>query len=331
MRVKYYYSIYGPLLKKFIGYKKGLGYRYVAEESLAFWFDKAVLDMELDTIGLTKDQVETICTFNPNLSTKTKLIKTSFVRQFSIFLQDSGYKSFLPKIPPHHNTYMPYIFSKKEMDAIFNACDNYQTNFHNGTTYLFTIPTLIRMLYGTGLRIGEALKLTLNDIDLQNNCLTLRGCKNGKDRLIPLSDSLAEVCRHYYEYRMSRQFVKHVDSFFVSHAGYPFSRNHVVYYWFRKILFIAGISHGGKGAGPRLHDLRHTFSVHSLLAMSESGVDLYYSLPVLSTYLGHQTLRSTDKYVRLTAEMYPELVKKINESHPNLFPKTFKNANDETN
>ena len=61
----------------------------------------------------------------------------------------------------------------------------------------------------------------------------------------------------------------------------------------------------------RLHDLRHTFAVHSLAKMAEEGMDLYCSLPILSTYLGHQSLRATNNYVRLTSEMYPELIRKI--------------------
>jgi integrase len=57
-----------------------------------------------------------------------------------------------------------------------------------------------------------------------------------------------------------------------------------------------------------VHDLRHTFAVHSLVKMAKSGLDLYYSLPLLSTFLGHRSLSATDQYVRLTAEMYPDLL-----------------------
>jgi len=93
-----------------------------------------------------------------------------------------------------------------------------------------------------------------------------------------------------------------------------------VYHWFRKILYKAKISHGGRGNGPRIHDLRHTFSVHSMVKMSESGLDLYYSLPILSEYLGHKSLESTEKYVRLTALMYPDIVKKADKICGYVFP-----------
>lgn len=71
----------------------------------------------------------------------------------------------------------------------------------------------------------------------------------------------------------------------------------------------------------RLHDLRHTFAVHSLAKMAEEGMDLYCSLPILSTYLGHQSLRATNNYVRLTSEMYPELIRKIDIIGFDIFPK----------
>ena len=64
----------------------------------------------------------------------------------------------------------------------------------------------------------------------------------------------------------------------------------------------SGISHGGKGRGPRLHDLRHTFAVHSVNQMVRQGVYLYRSLPILSIYLGHASVQATERYVRLTEE-----------------------------
>lgn len=78
--------------------------------------------------------------------------------------------------------------------------------------------------------------------------------------------------------------------------------------------------------------IRHTFSVHSLVSMSESELDLYYALPILSTYLGHQSLDATDMYVRLTAEMYPDLIKKTSNICSSVFPVIDINpGNDETN
>ena len=87
------------------------------------------------------------------------------------------------------------------------------------------------------------------------------------------------------------------------------------------------VRYSGKQTSPiedrdkaRLHDLRHAFSVHSFVAMAESGLDLYYSLPLLSEYLGHQSLEATDKYVRLTSDMYPKLLSNVNTICSYAFP-----------
>ena len=86
----------------------------------------------------------------------------------------------------------------------------------------------------------------------------------------------------------------------------------------------SNIQYLGKNKGPRVHDLRHTFAVNSLVKMVEAGLDLYVSLPILSTYLGHQSIESTNRYVRLTSMLFPDLMNDIDYSLIDVFPK-FKN------
>ena len=149
--------------------------------------------------------------------------------------------------------------------------------------------------------------------------------------MVPLSDSLAKACEEYFMYRNQFPSIRKENWFFIKPDGSQMNQGSA-YRWFRRILFSANISHGGRGRGPRLHDLRHTFSVHSLVSMSESELDLYYALPILSTYLGHQSLDATDMYVRLTAEMYPDLIKKTSKICSSVFPVIDTNpGNDETN
>ena len=136
--------------------------------------------------------------------------------------------------------------------------------------------------------------------------------------MLPLSNTLIQVCIQYKKHFPIKQ--KNNDYFYMQKNHCSYSSN-TIYKWFRKILWKAGIPHGGKGKGPRVHDFRHTFSVHSLVEMSKKELDLYYSLPILSKYLGHNSLEATDKYVRLTAEMYPELIKEVNSLCSYVFPK----------
>jgi integrase len=162
------------------------------------------------------------------------------------------------------------------------------------------------------------LSLQNKDVNLSDNYLVLRDSKNGKERMIPISDSLSGVCKEYQKHRDLLPFsLSKNDYFFVSLNG-SVSKSDIVYRWFQKILGKAGIRRDSHG--PRLHDLRHTFSVHALATMAESGIDLYCSLPILSTYLGHQSLEATNSYVRLTSEMYPGLLKDVNMICFNVFP-----------
>jgi integrase len=213
---------------------------------------------------------------------------------------------------------------------IFQITDQLRDDRSRPRSALFCMPVLLRVLYATGIRVGEALNLNLDDVDLEKKCFILRGCKNGEDRMIPISDSLAGVCGDYLSRWNLISANKDNRYFFISRQGYPV-RQDSCYDWWRKILFLAGIPHQGRGAGPRLHDLRHTFSVHALAKLGKQEIDLYYALPILSTYLGHKSLSSTDKYVRLTADMYPSLVDRMNRAYPFLYPQINENQKYETN
>jgi integrase/recombinase XerD len=184
---------------------------------------------------------------------------------------------------------------------------------------IIILPALIRLLYATGLRISEALSLKERDINLDDRVIIVRDSKNGKERLIPVSLSLSKVLKEYLGYKLRLPIKIPANGyFFVSLCGSNCKRDDVDK-WFKKVLKAANVMRNPQG--PRLHDLRHTFSVHSLAAMAEQGIDLYCSLPTLSAYLGHQSLEATDAYVRLTAEMYPGLIKDVDLICLNVFPK----------
>jgi len=110
-----------------------------------------------------------------------------------------------------------------------------------------------------------------------------------------------------------------VNYFFLKRDRTAIAAN-TVYKNFRKILWKSGTSHGGKGRGPRLHDFRHTFAVHSLNQMVQKKVELYCALPILSTYLGHASIAATERYVRLTAEVYPEILSTVSATCAYIFP-----------
>jgi site-specific recombinase XerD len=316
---RHFYSIYGPSIINFLSLKRSLGFKYEAGEYELAKFDKIAFQREEVALGITRELANAVCKIQPNESDKSRNNRIQILRQFAIFLSDMGYPSHVVDLPPFKSSYTPYIFTKEEILRFFSVCDQLKSNNRNPKTGMFFLPVLYRLLYATGIRIGEALSLSMNDVDVKNNYLKVRDSKNGKERLIPFSESMSLALQDYLKYRRQKPVRKDIDHLFVNSEG-GITTTYLPYKWFRKILFKSGISHAGRGAGPRLHDFRHTFSVHSLAAMSEKGVDLYYTLPILSTYLGHQSLTATDKYVRLTAEMYPSLIENVNKVCPHIFP-----------
>ena len=327
---RYYYSVFGPYIVQFTELKHSLGYKYRYADYALSLFDHLALEKDVFEIEVTKELADEYCKKRPNETAKTRYNRIQILSQFVRFLCGLGFRSHIPKMPKFKSTFTPYIFSRDQVQTIFRVSDELAPSRNRNST-VFAIPVLIRLLYGTGIRIGEALNLACNDINLRDKYLVLRNTKNGKDRMVPLSDSLSNVCEKYLMYRNLFPSLRKENRFFIKPDGSSM-RCGGAYNWFRKILFVANISHGGRGHGPRLHDLRHTFSVHSLATMSDSELDLYYALPLLSTYLGHQSLEATEKYVRLTAEMYPDLIKKTSNICSSVFPVIHINkGNDEPN
>lgn len=316
---KMYYSVFGPFIVQFLELKNNLGYKYHEGSWALSLFDRLALGKGIDRVEISKELAEEYSAIRPNEKGKTRNNRVIIVAQFARFLNDLGFHCFLPKCGPFKNTFVPYIFSRDQMRAIFTQCDKLKLFARNRNSAVYAIPAIMRLLYGTGLRVSEAVNLKYDDVDLTDKKLIIRQTKSNIDRMVPISGSLAKVLGGYILCRKRIPAIKKADTFFLKPDGTPINMDSV-YRWFRRIIYKANIPYRGRGLGPRLHDLRHTFCVHSLASMSESGLDLYYSLPVLSNYLGHQTLRGTDIYVRLTAEMFPRLLKKSSFVCARVFP-----------
>jgi integrase len=327
---KKFSSVYGSHIKNFIEMKRAFGFKYIAETRVLSYVDTLAVKRKETSRGITKKFAEEWSQKQLNESERYRYARVRTLAQFSSHLNDLGIQSYIPKLPPYpKNNFIPYIYSVEEMGSLFKACDELRLVQANKDTCLFCFPVLFRLLYATGLRISEALALRDEDVNLDANCLHVKDCKNGKERIIPISDSLSFVCKEYTKYRKQLPAEKVKSGyFFVKPDGSKVNALSRVHYWFRKCLMKVGIPYVGKHHGPRIHDLRHTFAVHSLVSMVEAGMDLYVSLPILSNYLGHQSLNATEHYVRLTANMYPDLINDMNMMCLDVFPKFRNYEND---
>lgn len=206
-----------------------------------------------------------------------------------------------PKSPPRTP---PYIYSRAELRRLFDL-SNVKIS-RRGAVQLdaVTFRTLLLLLYGAGLRFSEATRLTLADVDLVENVLTIRATKFYKSRLVPIGPQLAKVLTNYMPLRRCGGLAQDETSFLVANRDGTRLASSTVQAAFDALRRIAGI-HGTAGGRqiPRLHDLRHSFAVHSLTAWYRQGADVQRLLPVLSTYLGHSDLEGTKVYLSMTPEL----------------------------
>jgi integrase/recombinase XerD len=210
----------------------------------------------------------------------------------------------LPLAPPKYTSgFVPHIYSRQEIKALLDAvplCQRNRMCFLSAETFR----ALLLLLYGTGMRVGEALRLPLTDVDLSNRVIIIRGSKFHKSRLVPLGRDVHQVLVHYVASPARRQGIE--QPLFQSRLREEINYQ-VVAIGFRRLRRIAGISRpDAYPYQPRIHDLRHTFAVHRVLAWYRNGDDVQCLIPALSTYLGHVDLSSTQRYLTMTPELLSE-------------------------
>lgn len=190
----------------------------------------------------------------------------------------------------------PFIFSSADIDTLLTGAQRLRTRFASATHH-----TLIGLLAATGMRVGEAIRLDRGDIDETDAVLTIRESKFGKSRLVPVQPSVLAALHGYARLRDTVHRESTTVSFFVSIRGnrmvYP-----TVHAVFRNLCDSAEIGTRAT-CRPRIHDLRHTFAVRTLLGWYRAGEDVDAHLPVLSTYLGHRDPRWTYWYLSAAPEL----------------------------
>lgn len=300
--------------------RHNLGFKSVSMESSLSAFDRFSASKGLEEVTIPQALAQEWCCRRGGEANDTWSHRVNFLRQFSVYLHNLGFETYIPlKMPSSERSgFVPYIYTDDEISAIFKAADNLRLYDRHMNTNLFIMPVLVRILFATGIRIGEAIRLKMEDVNMESGYFILRDCKNGKDRIIPFSDSLSVVLHQYFKYR--DKLPRKNEYVLIKPDGEPCCKYRFSYYWWNQILFVSGIQRRGKIAGPRIQDARHSFCIKSMRRLAANGKDLYYSLPVLSTYMGHTSVASTDRYVRMTSEMYPELLGKIDSVCSYIFP-----------
>ena len=205
-------------------------------------------------------------------------------------------KALLPNVAPRRAT--PYLYSDAEINALIAAAETLSRPLEAAT-----MATVIGLLAVTGMRVGEVIGLDRTDVDCTEGLLTVRNGKFGNSRELPLHPTTVEALCRYVRQRKRLAPRSSAASFFVSPGGTRLSYGNVSYP-FAKLRRAAGITQRPSGRLPRIHDLRHTFAVNTLVRWYRQDLDIVSQLPALSTYLGHCNPAGTYWYLSATPELF---------------------------
>ena len=310
-------------IEAYIEWRQAHGAKFVTGAQVLRLFHQSIGE-EISCDGVTTAQIRVFLSGNGSL-TRTRANKYGALASFFRYAISRGYASVSPlpladDEPRRPSSAPPYIYSHEELRGLFGAIDSSRKSAVQLDAYTFR--TLLLLLYGAGLRGGEARRLTVADVDLSAAVLNVRDTKFYKSRLVPVGSQLADTLRGYAVVRARRRFPAGKDStFLANHDGTPLIKG-TVQDAFTRLCRSAGIRDtDAMRQSPCLHSFRHTFAVHRLTDWYRKGADVQRLLPVLSTYLGHAKLVHTQVYLSMT----PELLQQASL----LFDRYLKGANNE--
>ncbi len=220
------------------------------------------------------------------------------VRGFAKYMLTLDPRTEVPPIellPHRHVRVRPYVYTDADIASLLRAAQAQRLPLMAAT-----YTTLIGLLSVTGMRIGEAIALDDGDVDLHHGLLTIRKGKFGKTREIPVHATTVDALRSCRKERRRRAPARNEPSFFVSTVGTRLLYQNVDIK-FRELVYAVGL--GEQRPRPRVHDLRHTFAIKTVIAWHRAGEDVEARLPLLSTYLGHIGPSSTYWYLSAVPEL----------------------------
>lgn len=260
-----------------------------------------------------------IASLPEELNVNTVNIYISTYIQFAKYLQSSGCIAFIPEKTIGNKNYFPYIFHEDELIALIQAADDMVISAsekyrHNAACF----SVMLRMYIGCGFRLNEIRLLKTKAVDLEYGIIQIQNAKGNRDRIVPMHKSLTVNVKIYSESGIPQK----ENWFFPSKLGEPIS-----YSWIRKAflkyILSIGIEKPGLPKHSRnicLHCLRHSFAVASFRQLDRKGADMYSEMPILSTYMGHENLYGTERYLHMTTENSQDILAKMEEFNKGLFP-----------
>jgi len=219
-------------------------------------------------------------------------------RGFAAYLRTLDPRTEIPPsdiFPHRRQRATPYLFSEQDIRRLMAEARRLRHPMRAAS-----YEALFGLLAVSGMRIGEALGLEREDVDLDAGLITIRKAKGDRERLVPLHPTSSEALRRYAATRDRLCPTPRSDAFFLSSAGTPVLAVGLRA-TFREIMTRIGVR--TEAVHPRIHDLRHRLAVQTLIDWQRSGVNIDERMPTLSTYLGHVSPSDTYWYLSASPEL----------------------------
>lgn len=284
-------------LADYLTLRRAMGFRLVRAEKLLGQFTGYLDAQNADTV--TTDHAVAWVSLPAPASAGWLALRMQAVRGFAAYLYTLDDRHQVPPaglFPDRPHRAVPYLYSDHDIGALLAAARRLRHPQQQAT-----YQALIGLLIVTGLRIGEAIRLDDTDIDTGRGMLLVRESKSGSSRLVPLHPTTLTALRAYQQLRDAQQPGPQVPAVFVSLAGTRlwYSGVHAT---FARLVGLAGLP-GRAFARPRIHDLRHSMAVSTLLDWYRNGDDVQARLPLLSAMLGHTGPKHTYYYLHAAPEL----------------------------
>lgn len=290
---------------RFIELRRLSGTDYSSQARLLLYFDRFLVQQYPNESVITRHIIEHYQQTIAHLRMRVQFNRLCVVRLLCKYIVQTVPDCYVPestRCVTAQEVFHPYIFSEQEIKKLLSATSALPPS---ESLRPHTYQTLFGLLYTTGIRIGEAFSLALKDFHAEHDLLYIAEGKFRKARWLPLHSSTSQMLNQYIEHRL-RSGSKESDSPLFINLRKHCLCHCTVYQTFRQLLEKCGIPHH-KHTGPRIHDLRHTFAVHRLLAWYRDEQDVNTMLPALATYMGHVSVGSTHIYLRPTAELLEQV------------------------
>lgn len=286
----------GKFMKRHLELRRSLGYELRTAEIVLDQFDAYAAEYLPNCQTVTRPMITGYLQKISDLHPVTRHSQLSVLRQFCRFLFQLDSVAYIPEghlLPAARSDFQPHIYAPSEVVQLMDAARRLPPA---GSLRPHTYCTLIGLLWASGIRGGELIRLNLEDADLENGILHIRQTKNFKSRLVPLTDSARVALRAYRDLRAQLGMEQSPQSPFFINERKRRCASRTVDGTFRMLTRQLGLA-SVYGREPRLHDLRHTWATRCLAGIYESGRDPNAALPAIATYLGHVNIACTTIYL----------------------------------